>query len=192
MSGGGHHRAWGQAPTGWSPRVLLARWPAWAVDVYEAAERARRRLPHRRADAARLPSRRVLGSAPVAARLSRLPQHRSSARGGPAADPAVAFAHPLGGSRAVSVGAESLPRWPMRWERTGAPHRGCFGPIVRNLDRILPAFLGSIRDMPPPSDGGPDSRSADSLFGPAPAPGASGPRRGGRSWPARPPTPCCL
>ena len=35
----------------------------------------------------------------------------------------------------------------MRWERTERLHR-LFAPLVRNLDRILPAFLGSMRDVP--------------------------------------------
>ncbi len=61
--------------------------------------------------------------------------------------PAVAFAHPLGGTRAVSIGpdvgdvARSLGT-------DGPAYTRLFAPLVENLDNILPAFLGSMRDIP--------------------------------------------
>ena len=61
--------------------------------------------------------------------------------------PAVAFAHPLGGTRAVSVGpdvgdvARSLGT-------DGPAYTRLFAPLVEDLEKILPAFLGSMRDIP--------------------------------------------
>ena len=39
------------------------------------------------------------------------------------------------------------PRWPDPWARRARLTR-LFAPLVRNLDDVLPAFLGSIRDVP--------------------------------------------
>ena len=61
--------------------------------------------------------------------------------------PEIAFAHPLDGGRAVAVGAdvgavaESLAQDGTAYART-------FVPLVRDIDKILPSFLGSMRSLP--------------------------------------------
>lgn len=61
--------------------------------------------------------------------------------------PEVAFAHPLGGDRAVavwpSVGASSL-----ELGIDAASYRRLFRPLVRNQDKILSALLSDMRSLP--------------------------------------------
>jgi phytoene dehydrogenase-like protein len=70
-----------------------------------------------------------------------------AARGVRLLTPGVAFAHPLDGGRAASVGGDvddvagSLGTDRRAYART-------FAPLVRNIDKVLPAFLGSMRSVP--------------------------------------------
>jgi phytoene dehydrogenase-like protein len=69
------------------------------------------------------------------------------ARGVRLLTPAVAFAHPLDGGRAVVLrgGVDDVAAT-LGQDRTA--YTRLFGPLVRDLDKILPAFLGSMRTMP--------------------------------------------
>jgi phytoene dehydrogenase-like protein len=62
--------------------------------------------------------------------------------------PSVAFAHPLGGTRAVSVGPD-VADVAASLGADGKAYTRTFAPLVENLDNVLPAFLGSMRDVPP-------------------------------------------
>jgi phytoene dehydrogenase-like protein len=70
-----------------------------------------------------------------------------AARGVRLLTPAVAFAHPLDGSRAVSVG-DSVEDTARTLGSDASAYRRTFGPLVRDIDKILPAFLGSMRSVP--------------------------------------------
>jgi phytoene dehydrogenase-like protein len=61
--------------------------------------------------------------------------------------PATAFAHPLEGGRALSVGAD-VDTVAQALGPDGTAYTRTFGPLVRDLDKILPAFLGSMRTPP--------------------------------------------
>ncbi|HUC04522.1 MAG TPA: NAD(P)/FAD-dependent oxidoreductase, partial [Acidimicrobiales bacterium] len=61
--------------------------------------------------------------------------------------PAVSFAHPLDGRSAVCVGG-SVADVAASLGTDGAAYARLFSPLVRNLDKILPAFLGSLRSVP--------------------------------------------
>ena len=166
----------GAGPNGLVAALVLAR-AGLAVDVYEAADvpgggcrTAELTLPGFRHDVCSAVHPLLLAS----------PAFRDidlSAPRRPAADPAVAFAHPLGGTRAVSVGADvgDVAR-PLGAD--GPAYSRLFTPLVRNLDKILPAFLGSMRDVPPaPAGGRRGLRPARAPVGAAP--GTPVPYRGG-------------
>ena len=136
----------GAGPNGLVAALLLAR-AGLAVDVYEAADEpgggcrtATLTLPGFRHDVCSAVHPLLLAS----------PAFRDidlAAHGVRLLTPPVAFAHPLGGTRAVSVGpivadvAHALGA-------DGRAYTRLFTPLVRNLDRILPAFLSSMRDVP--------------------------------------------
>ncbi len=61
--------------------------------------------------------------------------------------PTVAFAHPLDGGRAVCVD-HSVEDAAAALGSDGPAYTRTFGPLVRNVDKILPAFLGSMRSVP--------------------------------------------
>jgi phytoene dehydrogenase-like protein len=70
-----------------------------------------------------------------------------SPRGVRLLSPATAFAHPLEGGRAVCVGA-SVDEVAESLGADGPVYAGLFSPLVRDLDKILPTFLGSMRSPP--------------------------------------------
>ncbi len=61
--------------------------------------------------------------------------------------PTVAFAHPLDGDRAVCVGS-SVEEVARSLKADHVTYTRLFAPLVRNLDDVLPAFLGSMRSVP--------------------------------------------
>ena len=61
--------------------------------------------------------------------------------------PTVAFAHPLDGDRAVCVGA-SVEEVARSLHSDQGTYTRLVAPLVRNLDAVLPAFLGSMRSLP--------------------------------------------
>ena len=61
--------------------------------------------------------------------------------------PAVAFAHPLDGGRGACVG-DSVAATAAELGADGPGYVRTFEPLVRDLDKILPAFLGSMRSVP--------------------------------------------
>ncbi len=61
--------------------------------------------------------------------------------------PAIAFAHPLDDGRAVCVGG-SVSEVAASLGQDAAAYRRIFTPLVRDMDKILPAFLGSMRSPP--------------------------------------------
>jgi phytoene dehydrogenase-like protein len=61
--------------------------------------------------------------------------------------PKVAFAHPLDGGRAGAV-AGSVAETASSLGVDSVVYRRLIGPLVRDADRILPAFLGPLRSVP--------------------------------------------
>jgi phytoene dehydrogenase-like protein len=137
----------GAGPNGLVAALVLAR-AGLAVDVYEAADEpgggcrtAELTLPGFRHDVCSAVHPLLLAS----------PAFRDidlSAHGVRLLSPAVAFAHPLGGTRAVAVGSD-VAGVAQGLGIDGQAYRRLVAPLVRNLDAILPAFLGSMRDVPP-------------------------------------------
>jgi phytoene dehydrogenase-like protein len=137
----------GAGPNGLVAALVLAR-AGMAVDVYEAADEpgggcrtAELTLPGFRHDVCSAVHPLLLAS----------PAFRDidlSAHGVRLLTPPVAFAHPLGGTRAVAVGPD-VAEVAQALGIDGRAYRKLFAPLVRNLDEILPAFLGSMRDVPP-------------------------------------------
>ncbi len=71
------------------------------------------------------------------------------ARGVQLCMPKVPFAHPLEGGRAAAV-LPSVAETAATLGRDARTYRRLFGPLVRNVDKILPAVLRPIRPLPPP------------------------------------------
>ena len=156
----------GAGPNGLVAALLLAR-AGLAVDVYEAADEPGGGC---RTAALTLPGFRHDVCSAVHPLLLASPAFRNidlSAHGVRLLTPPFAFAHPLGGTRAVSVGpvvadvAHGLGP-------DGLTYTRLFEPLVRNLDKILPAFLGSMRDVPFPPGRGGRLCAARAPLGPAP------------------------
>ncbi len=61
--------------------------------------------------------------------------------------PVVAFAHPLDGGRAAGVGG-TVAEVAGSLGVDGQAYARTFGPLVRDADKILPVFLGSMRAVP--------------------------------------------
>jgi phytoene dehydrogenase-like protein len=61
--------------------------------------------------------------------------------------PEVAFAHPLDGGSAVAVGGD-VDAVAASLGPDGPAYARIFEPLVRDIDKILPAFLGSMRSVP--------------------------------------------
>ena len=136
----------GAGPNGLVAALTLAR-AGLKVDVYEAASdpgggcrTAELTLPGFRHDVCSAVHPLLLAS----------PAFRDidlSSRGVRLLTPVVAFAHPLDGGRSASVGgtvaevAASLGVDAQAYTRT-------FGSIVRDADKILPVFLGTMRSVP--------------------------------------------
>jgi phytoene dehydrogenase-like protein len=62
--------------------------------------------------------------------------------------PDVAFAHPLDGGRAVRIG-HSVDELAGSLGDDGPRYTKTVGPLVSSLDKVLPAFLGDMRSLPP-------------------------------------------
>jgi phytoene dehydrogenase-like protein len=137
----------GAGPNGLVAALMLAR-AGLAVDVYEAADEpgggcrtAELTLPGFHHDVCSAVHPLLLAS----------PAFRHidlAARGVRLLTPPVAFAHPLGGDRAVAVGPE-VDDVARSLGADGQAYARLFTPLVRDLDKVLPAFLGSMRDAPP-------------------------------------------
>ncbi len=61
--------------------------------------------------------------------------------------PDVAFAHPLDDGRALCVGA-GVADVAATLGQDARAYSTLFAPLVRDIDKILPAFLGSMRELP--------------------------------------------
>jgi phytoene dehydrogenase-like protein len=136
----------GSGPNGLVAALLLAR-AGLEVEVVEAADEpgggcrtAALTLPGFRHDVCSAVHPLLLAS--PAFRDVDLPGH-----GVRLLAPPVAFAHPLGGTRAVSVGP-AVADVARALGADGRAYAQLFRPLVRNLDKILPAFLGSMRALP--------------------------------------------
>ncbi len=136
----------GAGPNGLVAALVLAR-AGLAVDVYEAADTpgggcrtAELTLPGFHHDVCSAVHPLLLAS--PAFRDIDLSMH-----GVRLLTPPVAFAHPLGGSRAVAVGSD-ISEVAQTLGVDGQTYRRLLDPLVGNLDAILPTFLGSMRDVP--------------------------------------------
>jgi phytoene dehydrogenase-like protein len=136
----------GAGPNGLVAALMLAR-AGLAVDVYEAADEpgggcrtAELTLPGFHHDICSAVHPLLLAS-------PALRDIDLSARGVRLLTPPVAFAHPLGGARAVSVGPE-VDDVVRSLGTDGHAYARLYAPLVRDLDKVLPAFLGSMRDVP--------------------------------------------
>ncbi len=70
-----------------------------------------------------------------------------AARGVKLLTPEVSFAHPLDGGRAGAV-LLSVDETAASLGTDGAAYRRLFGPLVRNVDKVLPTLLGPLRAPP--------------------------------------------
>jgi phytoene dehydrogenase-like protein len=136
----------GSGPNGLAAALTLAR-AGLAVQVVEGAA-----VPGggcRTAELTRPGFRHDICSAvhPLAAASPFFRSVDLAARGVRLVTPEVAFAHPLDGGRAAAVfgspadTAAGLGRDAARYQRL-------LGPLARDADRILPAFLGPLRTVP--------------------------------------------
>ncbi len=136
----------GAGPNGLVAALLLAR-AGLAVDLYEAANEPGGGC---RTAALTLPGFRHDVCSAVHPLLLASPAFRDidlSAHGVRLLTPPVAFAHPLGGTRAVSVGSV-VADVARALGTDGGAYTQLFAPLIRDLDKVLPAFLGSMREMP--------------------------------------------
>ena len=136
----------GAGPNGLVAALTLAR-EGLAVDVYEAADEAGGGC---RTAALTLPGFRHDVCSAVHPLLLASPAFRRldlRTHGVRLLTPPIAFAHPLGGARAVAVGAD-VKEAASSLGSDGLTYARLFSPLVRDLDAILPAFLGSMRDIP--------------------------------------------
>ena len=70
-----------------------------------------------------------------------------AARGVKLLTPEVSFAHPLDGGRAGAV-VPSVDETAASLGDDGAAYRRLFGPLVRDVDKVLPTLLGPLRRPP--------------------------------------------
>ncbi|HEY6472359.1 MAG TPA: NAD(P)/FAD-dependent oxidoreductase [Acidimicrobiales bacterium] len=136
----------GSGPNGLVAAVTLAR-AGLSVDVYEAApdpgggcRTAELTLPGFHHDVCSAVHPLLLAS-PAFKDLD-LP-----ARGVRLRTPSLAFAHPLDGGRAAGVGGSVAEVGASLGVDRDAYVRA-FGPLVRDADKILPVFLGTMRSVP--------------------------------------------
>jgi phytoene dehydrogenase-like protein len=136
----------GAGPNGLMAAVVLAR-AGLAVDVYEAADQpgggcrtAELTLPgfHHDVCSAVHP---LLAASPAFA------DTHLAARGVRLLTPTTAFAHPLDDGRAVALRG-SVDDVAATLGADGAAYARLLGPLVADLDKVLPAFLGSMRSVP--------------------------------------------
>ncbi len=136
----------GAGPNGLVAALTLAR-AGLTVDVYEAADQpgggcrtAELTVPGFRHDICSA-VHPLLVASPAFADID------LSSRGVRLLSPSVAFAHPLEGGRAVCVGS-SIEDVADSLGADGPTYAHIFSPLVRDVDKILPAFLGSMRTVP--------------------------------------------
>ena len=136
----------GAGPNGLVAALTLAR-AGLAVDVYEAADvpgggcrTAELTVPGFRHDICSA-VHPLLVASPAFADID------LAAHGVRLLTPSTAFAHPLDGGRAVCVGHD-VDEVAASLGADGAAYARIFSPLVRDVDKILPAFLGSMRTVP--------------------------------------------
>jgi phytoene dehydrogenase-like protein len=136
----------GAGPNGLVAALTLAR-AGLTVDVYEAADEpgggcrtAELTVPGFRHDICSAVHPLLLAS-PAFADID------LAAGGVRLLTPSLAFAHPLDGGRAVCVG-RSVEDAAASLAADGPTYTRIFSPLVRDVDKILPAFLGSMRSLP--------------------------------------------
>jgi phytoene dehydrogenase-like protein len=136
----------GAGPNGLMAAVVLAR-AGLDVEVYEAADQpgggcrtAELTLPgfHHDVCSAVHP---LLAASPAFADTD------LATRGVRLLTPTTAFAHPLDDGRAVALRG-SVDDVAATLGADGAAYTRLLGPLVDNLDKVLPAFLGSMRSVP--------------------------------------------
>ncbi len=180
----------GSGPNGLVAAVTLAR-AGLSVDVYEAApdpgggcRTAELTLPGFHHDVCSAVHPLLLAS-PAFQELD-LP-----ARGVRLRTPSLAFAHPLDGGRAAGVGGTVAEVGASLGVDRDAYVRA-FGPLVRDADKILPVFLGTMRTVPrhPVAAAG-GFGSARCRPRPRPWRVTFAPTRPGASSPGRRRTRCC-
>src|SRR3984957_5996887 len=136
----------GAGPNGLVAALLLAR-AGLAVDVYEAADEPGGGC---RTAALTLPGFRHDVCSAVHPLLLASPAFRDidlSSHGVRLLTPAVAFAHPLDGGRAAAVGG-TVAEVAGTLGVDGPAYARTFGSLVRDADKILPVFLGTMRAVP--------------------------------------------
>jgi phytoene dehydrogenase-like protein len=136
----------GAGPHGLVAALQLAR-AGLVVDVFEAAEEPGGGC---RTAALTLPGFRHDICSTVHPLLLASPAFRAidlSRRGVRLLTPRVAFAHPLEGGRAASVSGH-VSDVAATLGTDGAAYARTFAPVVSDLDKILPTFLGSMRSLP--------------------------------------------
>ena len=136
----------GSGPNGLVAALALAR-AGLAVDVLEAADEpgggcrtAELTLPGFRHDVCSA-VHPLLAASPAFAEID------LSAHGVRLLTPPFAFAHPLDGGRAVCVGT-SVDEVAASLGADGPTYARLVAPVARDVDKILPAFLGSMRSVP--------------------------------------------
>ena len=136
----------GAGPNGLIAALTLAR-SGLAVDVYEAADEPGGGC--RTAELTLAGFRHDVCSAvhPLLVASPAFADIDLSAHGVRLLTPSLAFAHPLDGGRAVCVGS-SVDEVAASLGVDGPVYARIFAPLVRDVDKILPAFLGSMRTMP--------------------------------------------
>ncbi len=136
----------GAGPNGLVAAVLLAR-AGLAVDVFEAADEPGGGC--RTAELTVSGFRHDVCSAvhPMLVASPAFAEIDLAGHGVRLLTPELAFAHPLDGGRAVAVG-QSVDAVAGSLGEDGRAYARIFAPLVRDLDKFLPAFLGSMRSPP--------------------------------------------